>query len=47
MIMVSRAERLDPVRRPSRSTVWRLAAVATLLITAALLAWSGTPPCAG
>ena len=45
--MAGSAERLDPVRRPSRSTVWRLATVAALLITAALLAWSGSESCAG
>jgi len=45
--MAGSGERLDPVRRPSRSTVWRLATVAALLITAALLAWSGSESCAG
>jgi hypothetical protein len=45
--MVGRKQRLDPVRRPSRSKVWRLVAVAALLITAALLAWSGPESCAG
>ncbi len=35
--------RLDPVRwrRPARSTLLRLAAVATLLVVAAVIAWSG------
>jgi hypothetical protein len=45
--MMGRTQRLDPVRRPGRSAVWRLAAVAVLLITAALLAWSGSSSCAG
>ena len=42
-----RAEpRLDPVRwrRPSRGTLLRLAAVAVLLGTAAVISWSGSPP---
>lgn len=45
--MAGSAERLDPVRRLSRSAVWRLVMVAALLITAALLAWSGSESCAG
>lgn len=45
--MPGSAERLDPVRRPSRSAVWRLVLVAALLITAALLAWLGSESCAG
>jgi len=45
--MAGSAQRLDPVRRPGRSTVWRLVTVAALLITAALLAWSGSESCAG
>jgi hypothetical protein len=42
-----RAEpRLDPVRwrHPSRGTLLRLAAVAVLLGTAAVISWSGPPP---
>lgn len=37
--------RLDPVRwhRPGRATLSRLAAVAALLVTAAVVAWSGDP----
>lgn len=42
--MARSAQRLDPVRRPSRTTVWRAAVVATLLVMAAVLAWSG-PSC--
>ncbi len=45
--MAGSAQRLDPVRRPSRSAVWRLLIVAALLVTAALLAWSGSSSCAG
>jgi hypothetical protein len=38
--------RLDPVRwhRPGRASTARLAAVAALLLTAAAVAWSGSPP---
>jgi hypothetical protein len=38
--------RLDPVRwrHPSRGTLLRLAAVAVLLGTAAVISWSGSPP---
>jgi hypothetical protein len=38
--------RLDPVRwrRPRRGTLLRLAAVAVLLGTAAVISWSGSPP---
>ena len=40
--------RLDPVRwhRPGRGTLLRLAAIAALLITAALITWSGPETCA-
>ena len=39
--------RLDPVRwrRPGRGTLIRLSAVAALLVTAAVVSWSPTPPC--
>lgn len=39
--------RLDPIRwqRPSRGALFRLAAVAALLITAALITWSGPATC--
>jgi hypothetical protein len=46
--MTMKAEpRLDPVRRrrPRPSALARLAAVATLLVVAAVFAWSGSPDC--
>jgi len=46
-IMAGSAQRLDPVRRLHRSALWRLVTVAVLLITAAVLAWSGSGSCTG
>ncbi|MDT4991990.1 MAG: hypothetical protein QOH97_1882 [Actinoplanes sp.] len=43
-----RADRLDPIRwhGPARGTLLRLGAVAVLLLTAALITWSGPDTCA-
>ena len=40
--------RLDPIRwrRPGRGAVIRLAAIAALLVTAAVISWSGPETCA-